>query len=272
MDKVNFLIALRIDSFVCFNVKMLIRMKNVIIISLFFLSGCASLKTSLKKSHNCPDFRSERLEFWNGWLDACAPGNYASSTNADWSETTFRTVGVTYEGFKVEDSLDYHAMVALYDSVALAEKYLPSIILSGSDYPDKALIKKGEYLTKLVKIGANISGYSVYYITPQELARLKRTPSRIEQALGLPLTSNAGAYLIYRMYASDDNVVYQSHVAPTIQYNSPREAVYWTSGGATQTLVINHRDTTLWLKDRIPSDTLKVSSLPDINQLQKMEE
>lgn len=68
------------------------------------------------------------------------------------------------------------------------------------------------------------------------------------------------------MHALDDNVVFQSLVAPTVQYEAPGEAVYWTSGGATQTLVINNGNASLWAKDSIPSDTLKINMLPDINQ------
>ena len=248
-------------------------MKNIsIIICLAFLFSCASIKPSLTSSSECTNCPLERVEFWNRWLDVCAPGNDASSTSADWSRTTFRTVGVTYEGFKTEDSLDYVAMVELYASEELAEKYLPSVICSGSDYPDKAVVAKGEYLTKLVKIGADISGFSVYYITPKELERLKMKPSRIEQELGLPLTSNAGVYLVYRMYALDDNLVFQSYVAPTVQYTSPSEAVYWTSGGATQTLVLDNSNTVLWAKDSIPLDTLKIRTLPDINQKTNLKE
>ena len=249
-------------------------MKNTttIITCLVLLSSCVTVKPTSTSSSDCTNCALERVEFWNRWLDACAPGNNAASTKADWSQTTFRTVGVTYEGFKTEDSLDYVAMTALYSSEELAKKYLPSIILSGSDYPDKATINEGEYLTKLVKVGANISGFSVYYITPKELKRLKAKPDRIEQELGLPLTSNAGVYLVYRMYAIDDNVVFQSHVAPTVQYNKPEKAVYWTSGGATQTLVIDNGNTARWTKETIPSDTLRIQTLPNINQILNLKE
>lgn len=244
--------------------------KTTIIILLAFLFSCASTKPPLTNSAECANCSSERVAFWNQWLDVCAPGNEASSTSANWDSTTFRTVGVTYEGFKTEDAIDYVAMAGLYESEDLAEKYLPSIILSGSDYPNKAVVTKGDYLTKLVKVGANISGFSVYYITPKELERLKIKPSRLEQKLGLPLTSNAGVYLVYRMYALNDNVVYQSHVAPTVQYKLPNEAVYWTCGGATQTLVLDNSSSILWAKDTIPSDTLKIQVLPDINQTTKL--
>ncbi|MFT5971120.1 MAG: hypothetical protein ACI8ZO_001638 [Flavobacteriales bacterium] len=248
-------------------------MKNIsIIIGLAFLFSCASIKppsTSTSECTNCP---LERVEFWNRWLAVCAPGNDASSTSADRPRTFFRTVGVKYEGFKAKDSLDYVAMVDLYPSEKQAQEYLPNVIRSGSDYPNKAVVTKGEYLTKIVKIGNDISGYSVYYITPEELERLKMKPSRIEQELGLPLTSNAGVYLVYRMYALNDNVVFQSNVAPTVQYSSPSKAVYWTSGGAMQTLVLNNSNTTLWAKDSIALDTLKIQTLPDINQTTSLKE
>jgi hypothetical protein len=244
-------------------------MKNAILIfaALSFLFSCQAVKTTVANPYSCTNCAAERIDFWNGWLNACAPGNNASSTNADWSHTTFRTVGVTYEDFQKEDSLDYVAMVNLYDSPELAEKYLPGVILSGSDYPDAATIKKGDYLTKIVKVGATISGFSVYYITPEELKRLKMKPSRLEQELGLPLTSNAGTYLVYRMYALDDNTVFQSHVAPTVQYAAPEKTVYWTCGGAVQTLVLDNGNTTRWAKDETPSDTLKIQTLPNINQV-----
>lgn len=246
-------------------------MKNatIIILCLAFLSSCRTVTSTLTNSYKCTNCSKERADFWNSWLNACAPGNNASSTKADWSETTFRTVGVTFEGFKTEDSLDYVAMVDLYATKELAQKYLPGVILSGSDYPDKVMIKKGSYLTKIVKVGADISGFSVYYITPEELKRLMMQPGRLEQNLGLPLTSNAGTYLVYRMHALDDNVVFQSHVAPTVQYATPNQTVYWTCGGATQTLVLDNGDTARWKKDTVPSDTLKIKTLPNISQLIK---
>lgn len=241
-------------------------MKNTFfIICLAFVFSCASKKPLLISALACTNCPSERDEFWNRWLDACAPGNDASSINPDWDRTIFRTVGVTYEEFKTKDSLDYMAMLNLYDSKDIAKKYLPNVIRTGSNFPDKAMVNKGDYLIKLVKIGADIAGYSPYYITPRELARLKKEPSRIEQELGLPLTSNAGIYLVYRIYALEDNVVFQSQVAPTVQYASPSKAVYWTQGGAIQTLVIDNGNTALWTKDTTPSDTLKIQTLPDIN-------
>ncbi len=238
----------------------------LILISLLFLYSCNSIKQTSESLSESKDYSTERIEFWNQWLDVCAPGNEATSTSPDWAKTTFRTVGVAYDSFIIEDSLEYMAMLALYSTEESAKKYLPGVIESGSDYPDKAVIKKGEYLTKIVKIGADISGPSVYYITPVELNHLKMNPDRIEQELGLPLTSNTGTYLIFRIYALDDNVVFQSHIAPTLQYSSIGQAVYWTCGGAIQTLVIDNNDTARWAKDSIPSDTLKIHTLPDINQ------
>ncbi|MEM6723200.1 MAG: hypothetical protein AAF598_04125 [Bacteroidota bacterium] len=242
----------------------------LIILCFLLLSNCGSVKSSLTSASVCTDCPTERDKFWNQWLMACAPGNVASSTRSDWSNTTFRTVGVTYEGFQAEDSLDHVAMVNLYTSEDLAQRFLPGVIRSGSDYPDPIVIKKGDYLSKLVKIGADISGFSVYYITPKELKRLMKNPGRIEQELGLPLTSNAGSYLEYRMYALQDNVVFQSHVAPTVQYASPDRAVYWTTGGAVQTLVLDNGDSARWKKSAVPSDTLKIETLPNINQAPNM--
>ncbi len=239
---------------------------TIILTCLLFLSSCKILQPATSNPISCTNCPSERLEFWNRWLNVCAPGNTASSLNADWSQTTFRTVGVTYEGFATKDSLTHANMVSFYPADSIAKKYLPGIILSGSDYPNQVVIKKGEYLTKLVKIGANISGFSVYYITPEELKQLKLDPSRLEQKLGLPLTSNTNNYLVYRIHALDDNVVFQSHVAPTIQYSSPNKAVYWTTGGATQTLVLNSNDKAHWKKESLPSDTLKIEVLPYIDQ------
>jgi hypothetical protein len=248
-------------------------MKNIsIIIGLAFLFGCASIKPSSTNTSECTNCPLERAEFWNRWLAVCAPGNKVSSPTPDWSNSTFSTVGKKYDGFKTKDSLDYVAMVDLYPSEEQAQEYLPGVILSGSDYPNKSVVTKGEYLTKIKKIGDDISGYSVYYITPEELERLKKKPSRIEQELGLPLTSNAGVYLVYKMYALDDNVVFQSSVAPSVQYSSPSKAVYWTSGGAMQTLVIDNHNTALWAKDSIALDTLKIQSLPDINQVTSLKE
>lgn len=246
-------------------------MKNLIlsILSILIVTSCATVSPVI--NHNsCVDCNAERNNFWNQWLAVCAPGNEATSLKADWSQTVFRTVGVDYADFIKEDSLDYVAMVGMYDSQESADKYLPGVILSGSDYPNQSVVKKGDYLTKLVKVGANISGFSVYYITPDELQRIESNPSRLEQVLGLPLTSNAGTYLVYKIHALQDNVVFYSHVAPTIQYESPTKVVYWTCGGATQTLVLNNSDAELWMKDSIPSDTLKIEMLPNINQFTEL--
>jgi hypothetical protein len=248
-------------------------MKNVtLIICLVFLTSCASTKLSLTNSSECTNCRLERIEFWNRWLAVCAPGNKVSSTSSVWSKTKFCPVGVTYEGFKTKDSLNYLGMVNLYKNLDTAKEYLPSIICSGSNYPQKAKVNKGEYLIKIVKVGDDISSESPYYITPKEFKRLKMKPSRIEQELALPLTSNAGIYLVYRIHALADNVVFQSHVAPTVQYHLPSEAVYWNTGGATQTLVINNFKTEFWTKETIPSDTLKIQTLPNINQRQNLKE
>ncbi|MEO1438517.1 MAG: hypothetical protein AAFV80_23460, partial [Bacteroidota bacterium] len=154
----------------------------------------------------------------------------------------------------------------LYPADSIAQKYLPGVIQSGRDYPDRKVIKKGNYLSKLVKVGADISSPSPYYLTPKELKRLKRNPGQLEQRLGLPLTSNAGIYVEFRMYALADNTVFQSHIAPTVQYRSPDQGVYRTSGGAIQTLVINNRDAKRWSKESVPADTLWIDRLPEIDQ------
>ena len=61
--------------------------------------------------------------------------------------------------------------------------------------------------------------------------------SNLESKSGLPLGSMADEYDIYKITANQSAPIYRSTIAPTIQRG------YTTTGGATQTLVL---DRSLW--------------------------
>jgi hypothetical protein len=129
----------------------------------------------------------------------------------------------------------YNEMLSEYPSglsLDLKTGFLAELIKSGSTVPIKRACLPGEVLYKLVPEGKEVSSYTAYFISPTEFARLKNSLT-IEQELGLPLGSHSVKYDVYAITANQNTNVFESICASTI------ESGYHTTGGATQTLVIN---------------------------------
>ncbi|PWL32585.1 MAG: hypothetical protein DCO96_03310 [Fluviicola sp. XM-24bin1] len=183
--------------------------------------------------------------FWIEWRVAC------SVPTSSWDSTSFTTAGVHYDTFQKYYPRIRTAMIGMYSSPSLGAQYLPDVVESGSTYPVTAYADSATNLYKLVaKGGSIINSPSAYYLTKTQLDALKAHPALMEQDLGLPLTSVSGEYWIYTITSlKDSNLFFQSTVAPTVQYGTrPLHPIYNTPGGATQSLILNNMDTTLWLK------------------------
>lgn len=199
-----------------------------------------------------------RTEFWQEWIDKCFP-------NEDWNTTTFTTNGVNYDAFKTEDPAVWKAMMAMYQTPADGEKYLPGVINSGSSFPVIVEIEAGEQLFKIVPAGKDISGPSPYYVTAEQLNWIKENPELLEQKLGLPLSSVSGEYWIYTITSTVENEYFQSTIASTDQYaNATPNVVYKTPGGATQSLVLDNGDLMKWKKSTEPFEKYIPDTLPEI--------
>ncbi len=199
----------------------------------------------------------QRDEFWKGWIDKCFP-------NEDWNTTTFTTNGVNYDEFKAEDPAVWQAMMDMYQTPEDGDKYLPGVVTSGSTFPVEVTVSAGDKLFKLVPDGKNISGPSPYYVTQEQLDWIKAHPAELEQNLGLPLSSVSGEYWIYSITSLvDDNLFFQSTIAPTDQFtNATPKVVYKTPGGATQSLLINNGDVMKWKKSDQPDEKYIPDTLP----------
>lgn len=202
----------------------------------------------------------ERTAFWKEWNEKCAPPT--TETNA----SIFKTLGKDYETFKTNDTEVWQAMIDLYQTPEDGEKWLPGLIESGSTYPIPVHAYAGQKLYKIVAAGKNISSPSAYYMTEMQLEKVKMHPADLEQTLGLPLQSCAGEYWIYSITSLvDDNVFFQSSIAPTEQYASATpEIVYHTPGGGVQSLLINNMDPLKWKKSEEPDEKYIPDTLPHI--------
>jgi hypothetical protein len=108
---------------------------------------------------------------------------------------------------------------------------------SGNTVPQKVIYQQGTQLYKVVKKGSVPSPTSEYWVTKAELDDLMSKGSNLESKSGLPLGSMADEYDIYKITANQPAPTYSSTIAPTNQRG------YTTTGGATQTLVL---DRSLW--------------------------
>ncbi|HEY6160712.1 MAG TPA: hypothetical protein VI112_05800 [Bacteroidia bacterium] len=125
------------------------------------------------------------------------------------------------------------------------QNLLNSLLKSGSDIPVKRILNSGEELYKIVSKG-KLPGRSSYYMTKTQFEQLENSID-IENKLGLPLGSLSVEYDVYVATAKEQVTIFESTVAPTIQRG------YQTSGGATQTLILNTEKWTITkLKTIIP--------------------
>jgi hypothetical protein len=158
-------------------------------------------------------------------------------------------------------------MAAKYDSMAAADRFLPGLIESGSSIPFKVTFNKGDELFKIVPKGGNIDGPSPYYLTRSELDFVKQHPERLEQVLGLPLSSTTSEYDVFKIVAKKDNISgFESIIAQTKQSakSNPGD-FYKTTGGKKQTLIIDNMDSGIWEKIAVPVEAISPKSLPKID-------
>lgn len=123
---------------------------------------------------------------------------------------------------------------------SLKESIFNVLIKSGSTLPLKKTLNVGDELYKIVPKG---NGYtkSSFYISKSEFDVLKNS-SDIEQKLGLPLSSHAVEYDVYKATAKQRLDVFESTVANTNQGG------YITTGGARQTFLLDDSKWTITLE------------------------
>ncbi|MDR6564071.1 MULTISPECIES: hypothetical protein [unclassified Arcicella] len=215
-----------------------------------------------KESSDTVNWVAQRTDFWNSWIDKCFPAK-------NWSNTTFQTIGRNYNDFKQTNPILDSEMKAMYNTLADANNYLPGVINSGAENSDpvKVTVAKNEILYKIVYKGGNINSPSPYYLSESEYNWIKANPSQLEQKLGLPLSSVSAEYDVFTIKSLvDDNVIFQSFIAPTKQFaNATPNTVYNTPGGKIQSLIINNTKSDLWLKSSTPKEQINPKCLPQID-------
>jgi hypothetical protein len=199
----------------------------------------------------------ERTAYWSNWSSKCFPSH-------SWDSTIFETDGLNYELLLIYNPRLVLEMKQLYSKPSDGDKYLPSIINSGSCVPEKKLASEGELLYKIVPKGNNIQSPSPYYLTEQDFLWVQSHALTLEQSLGLPLSSTTAAYDVFTIKSlKDNNVYFQSRIAATDQCSiQSTMEVYRTPGGGVQSLIINNMDTTLWEKSTVPVSVLLPLGLP----------
>lgn len=164
---------------------------------------------------------------------------------SDWKDDLIKKYGDDIGDFKprglnpsqVSQSTK-NAMLKEYPSSLspqLKERFLSDVLKSGSTSPVRLKMNSGGELFKVVPKG-NTPNKSPFYLRKSELDNLKKS-GNIEQKLGLPISSHAAEYDVYKAVAKQTVNVFKSKVAPTIQNG------YKTTGGATQSLIL---DTSKW--------------------------
>lgn len=199
----------------------------------------------------------ERTQFWNNWINKCFP-------DKNWDTSTFKTIGVSYTTFKTTDSLTYKDMKALNPN----EVKLQEVVESGATMPHEITIKKGAIFYKIVPKGNNINSASVYYLSQSQLSAIKNKPAKLEQTLCLPLSSVAAAYDVFKITFMDaTGYVFQSRIAPSIQFaNATPTVKYTTSGGGVQTLILDNTNAQKWHKSTSAISAINPNMLPQIGK------
>jgi hypothetical protein len=225
------------------------------------LSGFKRLLKVFRKTGvvaNAGDILVQRVSFWDDWIAKCFPNKISSNT-------TFKTKGKDYNLFKNTNSFLDNEMRSMYNTTSDADTYLPAVIESGSNVPTKITASSGEKFYKIVPNGGNINSPSPYYLSQAEYNWIKANPSQLEQKLGLPLGSVSGKYDVFTITSKVNNDIFQSSIAATEQYaKATPNIVYRTTGGRTQSLIINNGDQSKWIKSSTPIETISPNVLPQI--------
>ena len=227
---------------------------------------CDQLRSNWKGmfKESAPSFNIEgslltnRIKFWENWINKCFP-------RRDFGATEFKTFGKNYNEFKTTNTVIYNDMKALVSD----EAKLQEVIESGSTIPEKIPINHGDEFYKIVPKNpesTGIRGRSPYYIDKTQLDIIKANPSILEQELGLPLSSVSQDYDVYKItYQGNGGYVFKSTTASTEQFaKSTPNIKYITSGGGTQTLILDNFENTQWLKSLTPVESIIPNQLPQI--------
>lgn len=70
-------------------------------------------------------------------------------------------------------------------------------------------------LVKIVPQGQNVSRYSPFFTTMDELQSVKKSGQTLADRFGLPIKSEAPVYDIYKITSTSESKVFISKVAPT---------------------------------------------------------
>ncbi len=107
------------------------------------------------------------------------------------------------------------------------------LLSTGSNSP--AVKDAPPQLVKIVPQGQQVSEYSPFFATPEELRSAAASGKSLSDYFGLPLKSTASTYDIYQITPKAPAKVFVSKVAPTSELGGAVR----NSGGASQTLVPN---------------------------------
>lgn len=108
-------------------------------------------------------------------------------------------------------------------------------VTSGLEVPTARRIEQS--LFKLVPAGRELSTHSPFFATESEIEQARKSGVSVIERFGLPITSEAERYDIYRMRPNGAAEVFTSTVAPTEELSGAVQR----SGGATQYLVPHRR-------------------------------
>lgn len=204
---------------------------------------------------NAGSILAQRVSFWEDWINKCFPGK-------NWSNTTFKTIGKDYNAFKTTNTSIYNDMKVLNPNEAKLQEFIEA----GSAIPTKVPINQGDEFFKIVPKGNNIGGPSAYYVDQTQLNLIKANPEKLEQVLGLPLGSVNAEYDVFKItYKGNSGYVFKSTVAGTEQFaNATPSLKYSTTGGRSQTLILDNMDGAKWLKGSAPIESITPNNLPQI--------
>ena len=118
-----------------------------------------------------------------------------------------------------------------------------SFINSGKTLPVATPLDVTDKLVKVVPSGGAPSASTGYWMRESELNRLLQNPATLPQKLGLPPGMQVNNYDVYQIVPKQCAVVFESKIAPTTVNGVPN-----TTGGATQSLVLNRSQFTVPVK------------------------
>jgi hypothetical protein len=163
----------------------------------------------------------------------------------------------------------WERMIAKYGAAnpASAKTWLTSVLKSGSNMPDEIQVQPDDYFYKIMPFtdtGGIRNTQSVYYLNQEQFRALLDPTVNMEDILGLPTTTNFIRYKVYRITARVQTTVFESTIAPTAQYHKDEMAkgTNWgkghrTSGGGTQTLILDNSNQAIWEKGAVPEYVLE---------------